>query len=170
LPQYRGRLCNNALDDLGRARDIADEIDVLAGPHGATRNIVACRRQIFLLDIRLSCRQLVLAAVPLGRECVLERAAWIDRPPGRAADNVEHAGLHRLVAPAFSAAAFIDESHSDSHEAVKRVPIEMPVAPSASVAARPRPSAMPPPATTGIGATTSTTAGTSPIVPRIVPE
>jgi hypothetical protein len=88
LPQYRGRLCNDALDDLGRAQDIADEID---GRHGAARNIVACRREIFLLDIRLSCRQLVLAAEPLGRERVLERAAWMDRRPGRAADDVEYA-------------------------------------------------------------------------------
>jgi hypothetical protein len=41
---------------------------------------------------------------------------------------------------------------------------------AASAAAKPRPSAMPPAATTGIGATASTTAGTSPIVPRVVPE
>src|SRR5258708_31027447 len=40
-----------------------------------------------------------------------------------------------------------------------RVPIHAPAAPSASTAASPRPSAMPPAATTGVAPTTSTTAG-----------
>ncbi len=39
-----------------------------------------------------------------------------------------------------------------------------------TAAARPRPSAMPPAATTGIEPAMSTTAGTKPIVPRVVPE
>src|SRR5437868_2809575 len=43
----------------------------------------------------------------------------------------------------------------------KRVPTHAPAAPSASTAARPRPSAIPPAATTGTGATVSTTRGTS---------
>ena len=46
-----------------------------------------------------------------------------------------------------------------------RVPIQAPCAPSRSAAARPRPSAMPPAATTGIGATASTMAGSSANVP-----
>jgi hypothetical protein len=40
--------------------------------------------------------------------------------------------------PAFSATAFIVGAHSDSREAVKRVPIEMPAAPSASVESFPQ--------------------------------
>ena len=50
----------------------------------------------------------------------------------------------------------------------KRVPSSTPSAPRASAAARPRPSATPPAASTGIGATALTTIGTSGIVP-IVP-
>ena len=49
----------------------------------------------------------------------------------------------------------------DSPLARKRVPSSTPSAPSASAAARPRPSAMPPAARTGTGATASTTIGTS---------
>jgi hypothetical protein len=135
---------------------------VLAGPHGAARKIAGRRREIFLLDLGLPRRQIVLAAVPLGRERVLQRATRIDRRPGRGAGDVEDARLHRFIAPAFSATAFIAGSHSDSREAVKRVPIEIPAAPRAIAAARPRPSATPPAATTGIGATASTTAGDEP--------
>jgi len=48
-----------------------------------------------------------------------------------------------------------------------RVPIQAPAAPSAKAAARPRPSAMPPAATTGAGETASTTAGISGIVATV---
>jgi hypothetical protein len=51
-----------------------------------------------------------------------------------------------------------------SVEARNRVPIDTPWAPSASAAARPRPSAMPPAATTGRSPATSTTCGTNTIV------
>jgi hypothetical protein len=51
-----------------------------------------------------------------------------------------------------------------SVEAMKRVPRLTPAAPSISAAAMPRPSKMPPDATTGIGDTASTTCGTSAMV------
>src|SRR2546425_1036524 len=54
----------------------------------------------------------------------------------------------------------------DSRVATKRVPSRMPLAPSASAATRPRPSAIPPAATTGTR-TASTTCGTSTIVPTL---
>ena len=53
----------------------------------------------------------------------------------------------------------------DSSVARKRVPSSTPSAPRARAAARPRPSATPPAASTGIGATALTTMGTSGIVP-----
>ena len=59
-----------------------------------------------------------------------------------------------------------------SRLARKRVPIQAPAAPNAKAAARPRPSAMPPAATTGVGETASTTAGMRGIVatvPRTCP-
>jgi hypothetical protein len=49
-------------------------------------------------------------------------------------------------------------------QAMNRVPILTPAAPSMSAAAMPRPSKMPPAATTGIGDTASTTCGTRVIV------
>ena len=52
-----------------------------------------------------------------------------------------------------------------SEEARKRVPTLTPAASSASAAAKPRPSATPPAASTGIGSTASTTWGTSAIEP-----
>src|SRR5215207_6095563 len=55
---------------------------------------------------------------------------------------------------------------NDSVAAEKRVPIITPWAPSISAAANPRPSAMPPAARTGTGATASTTAGTRGSVER----
>lgn len=57
-------------------------------------------------------------------------------------------------------------STSASVVAWKRVPIKAPAAPSASAAATPRPSAIPPAARTGVGAARSATSGTNGIVDR----
>jgi hypothetical protein len=56
-----------------------------------------------------------------------------------------------------------------SLEARKRVPRLTPTAPSMKAAAMPRPSKMPPAATTGIGDTASTTCGTSAMVETLPP-
>src|SRR3990172_210771 len=56
-------------------------------------------------------------------------------------------------------------SQAASFETTKAVPTQAPRAPRQSAAARPRPSPMPPAASTGLGATASTTCGTSAIVP-----
>ena len=67
-----------------------------------------------------------------------------------------------------SSRAFLcDSGAMDSRVATKRVPIKMPLAPSARAPTNPRPSAIPPAAITGIR-TASTTSGTSATVP-IVP-
>ena len=65
---------------------------------------------------------------------------------------------------ALAIASFHSSGTGASREATKRVPRLTPTAPSISAAAMPRPSKMPPAATTGIGDTASTTCGTSAIV------
>jgi hypothetical protein len=85
----------------------------------------------------------------------------------RRARTTSNTGLRTVSAadPATSAAdsAGFDRAALDAR---KRVPMLTRTSPSINAAASPRPSAMPPAATTGIGVTRSTTDGTSPIVAR----
>ena len=67
---------------------------------------------------------------------------------------------------AFRSAAFRSSVSTASREAMNRVPMRIPLQPSVNAAANPRPSAIPPAATTGMSApTASTIAGASDIVP-----
>ncbi len=80
--------------------------------------------------------------------------------------------LRSVSSPPPSTMAFLASgSASASAVARNRVPTSAPAAPSASAAATPRPSAIPPAASTGTGATRSTTAGTNASVdhPRRAP-
>ena len=75
------------------------------------------------------------------------------------ASSAAAARMARFHAPAMGA----------STEARKRVPTFAPCPPSTSAAASPRPSAMPPAASTGTGLTASTTWGSSGSVPTAPP-
>src|ERR1700753_2772158 len=75
--------------------------------------------------------------------------------------------LRSVSSPRPSTIAFLTAgSTMASAVAWNRVPMTAPLAPSTSAAASPRPSAIPPAASTGIGATRSTTAGTNGSVDR----
>jgi hypothetical protein len=80
------------------------------------------------------------------------------------------AELRIVLSPdAAKAARFIFGYERASRLAKNAVPHSTPAAPSIKAAARPRPSAMPPAAMTGIFSTASTTAGTSGNVDRVPP-
>ena len=71
-----------------------------------------------------------------------------------------------VLAAALDDRLLIAGSTSASAVAWNRVPMSAPAAPSASAAATPRPSAIPPAASTGVGAARSTTTGTNGSVDR----
>jgi hypothetical protein len=136
--------------ELGGGRQVLHQIDALARPDHARREIVGLGGEIALLRVGPLGLELLLLAVPTLVEVVLQRPARILRRPRRAADDVEHARLRRLSAPEATTRDFMVSSHSDSLVAVKRVPIDTPAARGSAQLRAPRPSAMPPAATTGI--------------------
>ena len=91
----------------------------------------------------------------------LRPLAWIEAPGTLDGGDVLRIG--RQVHVGRSARS------NDSGLARKRVPITAPCAPNISAAAKPRPSMIPPAASTGTGATASTTAGTRGRVARVAP-
>lgn len=98
-------------------------------------------------------------------------SVWIERStvpkpavPGSGTMSLTTSALMMSSDFAAMIARFHSSDAGDSRHAMKRVPRLTPAAPSIKAAAMPRPSKMPPAATTGIGATASTTCGTSAIV------
>ena len=110
--------------------------------------------------------ELLLPAAPPVEVRVAERAGGVLRRPARAAGDVQHrAALGVLAAPARSPRRSTGPPGPRGWPGTgcRSAP---PAAPSASAAATPRPSAIPPAARTGTGATRSTTTGTNGSVER----
>ena len=113
--------------------------------------------------------QLGLAPAPALGEVVAQHAAGIGRRPHVAPRDIEQDAADGLVAARRDDALLGGLAPTASCVAKKRVPTSTPSAPSISAAARPRPSATPPAAATGMPRAASTTAGTSANVPRATP-
>src|SRR5215472_16206873 len=117
--------------------------------------------------------QLRLAAVPVPGKLILQRPPGVKGRPIEAPYDVEDARTDGVVATGCDEPRLAAAEVSASSEARKRVPSRAPCAPSINTAARPRPSAIPPAATTTTSAlrsrTASTTAGTSARVERVAP-
>jgi DNA repair protein SbcC/Rad50 len=152
------------------------EQDVAAAEeqHAAYVELVA-RRDHLAAGARASRdrRDAVLAAA--ARTRLADLAARVDRarelsaaidgepPPTPAGEDPVAAMVSSALAA--TARCFRQSCAIDSRLATKRVPSHTSSAPSISTAAKPRPSAIPPAATTGISPATSMTAGTSASVP-----
>src|ERR1700749_1009228 len=113
--------------------------------------------------------QTLLAPVPGVDEGVAQRPAGVRARPVQAPCDVEHPGPAGLIPPPATSCFLAQSGYSDSGVAQNLVPSTTPWAPSISAAATPRPSVIPPAASTGTGATASTTAGTSGSVDRRLP-
>src|SRR5262249_54454062 len=98
-------------------------------------------------------RDLLMLAEPLIDEWRAQRAQNCPIPTSASQQEVN---LHRTAEFAATIACFHSSSIVASFEARKRVPRFTPTAPSISAAAMPRPSNIPPEATTGMGETAST--------------
>ena len=170
----RRRLGRDPLDDVARRRHVADQPDRLADEDAHVLG-VAGRHPVEIgrpLGVDAS-SQLVLVAVPALGERVAQDPPGEFRRPGVAADDVDRLLADRAVAIGRQAAACQLGWTSASRLAQKREPISTPSAPSISAAARPRPSAMPPAASSNVSglrsASRSATSGTSVSVPRVAP-
>ena len=99
------------------------------------------------------------------------RSGAVGRPAGPVVRRQHALGVRDLDGVDRPASTIAASTRRRRHllEARKRVPTSAPWAPSASAAASPRPSAIPPAAATGIAPARSTTSGTSTIVPTQPP-
>src|SRR6516165_3249044 len=136
------------------------------------------RQQAFMLPARLgaqddlatqavalAARVLALGA-PFGKNAVGSERNTVLNPavPGSGVMSLRTSALIACSDFALRIACFHSCGAGPSFEAINRVPRLTPAAPSMSAAAMPRPSKMPPEATTGSGDTASTTCGTSVMV------
>jgi hypothetical protein len=123
LRQCRGSLIDNSLDDLRRSRNILDEVYTLAGPDDPCGEIIRSCRQIRLL---LLFSLPVRSTAPRTRSAKHAGIKIAGHSAARTTSNTRVCSV--WSPPAATAAAFIARSHKDSRVAVKRVPIDTPVA------------------------------------------
>ena len=152
---------DDAVDQLAGGDDLADEAGALAAGGVAIVDVAVLARpdrrgKAHALGLKGKRLDLRGALLPLAREVVPDGAAGL--AGGARSPPCPPRRWRRC-------ASCSCRDRTPRGVAMKRVPIHTPTAPSASAARRPRPSAMPPAASTGVGATASTAAGTSTMPP-----